>query len=157
IILLISLLFTHLSTSFYSPHSIHLIPSTLSTLSIMNNIINQKVNYIDPTSFKHPLPNPLEPSPNPFVSQVNQSSPPAIAMRYMNLWNITSLDQAKKHVEFSQLYYHGILLKVIYFMKKITDTEFNDLTTWFNSQDDHKYQIMQQISYLAYTSKSVNL
>jgi hypothetical protein len=123
----------------------------------MNDIINQKV---DPIPFEPP-PNPFEPPPNPLKSSVfpppNPLKPPEIAVRYMNLWNITALDQAKKHAEFSQLYYHGILLKVIYFMKKITEAEFNDLTTWFNTQDDHKYQIMQQISYLAYTSKSVNL
>lgn len=125
----------------------------------MNDIINQKVNYIEPP------PNPFELPPNPFEPPSNQPAsvfppsylPPAIAVRYMNLWDITALDQAKKHVEFSQLYYHGILLKVIYFMKKITDAEFNDLTVWFNTQDDHKYQIMQQISYLAYASKTVNL
>lgn len=140
----------------------------------MNDIIDKSVNYIDNNDknnnmfiqsvenqfnsihLEHTKVSPRS-DQNPSESPIIPPSIPLIVGRYLNLWNITSLDQTKKHTEFSPLYYHGIMQKVIYFMKKITPAEFNDLALWFSSQEDHKYQIMQQIMYLAYTSRSVNL
>jgi len=78
-----------------------------------------------------------------------------IVTRFRNMYDLVSKEQSKKYKEGSILYYQGIVEKAMIFLKGINQSDFDILTKWFRTQDenDHQYQILNEISNLANCSR----
>lgn len=91
-----------------------------------------------------------QPPPEPAEAELR----PSVVERYFNLWLFTSNDQTKYYPLGHPMWYHGILTTVIYFMKLLSDEDYGILWHWFNDhQEDHRCQIMLQVSHLAFNSR----